>query len=261
MDSTGFKTLGRVALRAMPSALHEPHAIVPIRDHARLPLTFDHGTDREIPDRVVCFWFGSGEKKGKPLLRRELTLEERQALERRRHDLRCAVAEADPESRDDLLGAISGMLGAFPAMQRHNVATSLAIAASYLWSAREYPHWAIMRACQQVRENSAGLNPSFCPSEPEFVGICLNLVSGYARQLAATEAILAAPVYEPPPEQRMTRAEIEAKLGHPIGEKSGRSANTCIADRPGDGKHAERVAADLERRRAARQSTEQQETP
>ena len=198
-SETGFKALGQVALRATSSASRdsreEPGTAPAVTSCDRLPLIFELETDRAIPDRVVCFWSDSGE----PLLRRQLTGDERGALERRRHELRGAVAEAAPAGRAERLAAISGMLGAFPAMQRYDEVTGLAIAANYLWAAREVPHWAILRVCEQVRSGrSAGINPAFCPSEPEFVGLCLKEVAPYRARLAQIDAVLRANVRQVP---------------------------------------------------------------
>ena len=38
------------------------------------------------------------------------------------------------------------MLGAFPSMQRLDKSTALSITLGYLWTVRERPHWAIVRA-------------------------------------------------------------------------------------------------------------------
>jgi hypothetical protein len=84
--------------------------------------------------------------RGTAVLRRPFTAAERSALDDRVWSLSCAVAPPQEAHRNALLAAITGMLGAFPMMQRHDELTALAIAASYLWSAREQPHWAILKA-------------------------------------------------------------------------------------------------------------------
>jgi hypothetical protein len=222
-------------------------APVPITSPDNLPELFVRAVDRDIADRVVAFRLGTNPETEEPVLRRELSAPEREALDRRADELRRAVAPAPASSRDTLLGAISGMLGAFPTMQRFDPATALAIAANYLWTVREEPHWAIARACDQVRANGAGLNPSYCPSEPEFAAVVKRCVEAYRRQLRKTKALLRAKVDAPVP--KLTKAELEAKLGRSIGERPERIPKPEL-----DGKHASRVMAELAARRAAREA-------
>jgi hypothetical protein len=215
-------------------------APLPITTPEKLPQVFVRAVDRDIPDRAVTF-FRKREPNEDPVLRRELSAQERRELQRRAEDLRSAVEPAPKVSRDLLLGALSGMLGAFPMMQRYDSKTALAIAAAYLWTVRDQPHWAIVQACDLVRANAAGLKSSYCPSEPEFVTVVSRCVEPYRGQLRKTEALLGAKVDEPHP-PKLTREDIEAKVGRPMGERLG-----SIPGSQRDGKHAARVMADLRR--------------
>ncbi len=69
---------------------------------------------------------------------------------------------------------------------------STRLCGGYLHVVRNYPTWAIIKACEQVRAGQAGLNTSFCPSEPEFCELVRKLVAPYALQLRKTEALLVA---------------------------------------------------------------------
>jgi hypothetical protein len=214
-----------------------------------LPSTFVRSVDRDIPDRVVAFWEGSGEELGAPMLRRPLRDDERAALQQRARELQRACEPAPPTSRETLITAISAMLGAFPTMLRYDQATSEEIATAYLWTVREAPHWAVIQAVEMVRSNKAGLNPSFCPPEPDFATVVNRCVAEYRRRLKETEAILQAKV-DAPPERRLTAEEIAAKLGRPIGERPQPELP------PTDGTHMARVLADLDRRKADREAQE-----
>jgi hypothetical protein len=75
------------------------------------------------------------------------------------------------------------------------------------------------------------------------------IVSSARENLDNTMALLRAPVEEPE-RPRPTQAELEAKLGRPIGQ---RPRKPIPAPWEGDGRHAERVAADLEARRRRRE--------
>jgi hypothetical protein len=236
MDSIG-KLAETVASRATTSTSRAvERQPTPILDRENLPSAYCPETDGETR-KLVVFWSGTGEDRGSPTLRRGLAVSERQALERRSYELRCALERWPNESQDDLLAAVSGMLGAFPAMQRYDREAAATMATSYLWTCRDQPHWAIVEACERVRAKRAGLNPSFCPSEPEFMGVVQGIVAPYRRMLGETVAMLRAPVAPPEPE-RLTREEIEARLGRPVG---GRRAEAIEAEK----RSAEAVLDDL----------------
>src|SRR5262249_24810328 len=124
--------------------------IVPTTREDRLPAIHVREIDRDLHCEVM-FWEGAGVGGGAPVLRRPFKDAERALLERRAWELHCAVAPWENRNRDTLLQAISGMLGAFPMMQRFDQHAALGIAASYLMMARQQPHWAIMKACEMVR--------------------------------------------------------------------------------------------------------------
>src|ERR1700722_10295637 len=82
---------------------------------------------------------------------------------------------------------------------------------------RSQPHWAIVKVCRMVRLGKAGLPPAYCPTEAEFNLLIDREVAYYERALAKALKVLDAKV-RPPDPPKPTRAEIEAKLGRPIGE-------------------------------------------
>jgi hypothetical protein len=96
------------------------------------------------------FWDGRVDT-GVPVLRRPLTVAEKSVLEQRENELRSALAPWPESTRETLLGEINGMLGAFPSMQRLDDEAALTIAAAYLWTARDRPHWAIVKGCKLER--------------------------------------------------------------------------------------------------------------
>jgi hypothetical protein len=247
MDA-GPRKLGQVVSQAIASITpSDKRALVtPITSKANLPQIFDRATDLEIPDRVAMFWFDRTDgDKGTPLLRRALVPAERSALEKRRSELQQAIAPAPARSRDTLLDEISGMLGAFPMMQRHDRNTAKMIAASYLWTVRDEPHWAIVDACLAVRGNQAGLNPSFPPTEPEFATVVKRSSSWYRKKLRETDAILDAKVIENIDAPKLSKEELEKLLGRPISEAQYHARKPAC-----DPGYAERVRKDLAMRRA-----------
>jgi hypothetical protein len=207
--------------------------IAPIADADRLPELRSPEVTRV--ERFVQWTDSAGQLTLPPPLGDET----RSRLTTRAHDLERAIAPCREEHRDRLLGAIAGMLGAFPTMQRHDRVAALGMAAAYLWTVRERPPWAIVNGCNLVRVGQAGLNRSFCPSEPEFSDIVKRLVAPYVDALRRVRLLLSAAV-RPPDPPKLSREEIEAKLGRRIGAP------------PTDEHYMARALSDLEARKARR---------
>jgi len=109
-----------------------------------------------------------------------------------------------------------------------------------------------VKACQMVRLGTAGLNPAYCPSEPEFNILIGRLIDPYVDALRRTECLMTAKIDAPSP-PKPTREEIEAKLGRPLGSRA--SSKTQAPPVPaGDGKHAQRVFAELAARKTQREA-------
>jgi hypothetical protein len=166
--------------------------IVPVEDSSQVPAIFVRETDRDIPERVVSWWY-EGIAKPVPVLRRSLREDERTTLERRRRDLLIALAApADCHHGDRCAGAVAGMLAGFPAMSRHDIKAATAMVAGYLSIVGDLPPWAIIKASRVVRSGQAGLNMSFCPSEPEFCGVVKRIVAPYEERRRKIDALLLA---------------------------------------------------------------------
>lgn len=184
------------------------------------PAIFDPVADRAIPDRAVAFWRGRGDEHGgEPELRRALTPDERSRLECRAAALRAALVPASANDRR-LRAAIGAMLGGYVQMLRHDAATARVIEGAFLYVVRAEPAWAIVEACELVRGGRAGLKPGFPPTEAEFARLVAQPVAILRQRLRVAEALLNA---QPPaiPARRLTRAEIEAKLGRALGAPMG----------------------------------------
>jgi hypothetical protein len=117
---------------------------------------------------------------------------------------------------------------------------------------RDFPAWAIKEGCRRITGNEAGLDRRWSPNDTEIHSVVAEVVRPYGRRaLDNVTALLAASVEELEP-RRLTEAEIEAKLGRPLS--SGRKPENPPPPYYGDGKHAARVAADLEARRRRREA-------
>lgn len=157
---------------------------------AGLPEIFVSLTDREIPERVVCF----RDMTQKPLLRRELRGDERAALEQRAAHLRLALQACADDEHVDAAAAVSGMLAGFGSIGRYDGNTAKVITAAYVETVKERPLWAIERMCMDIRRGRAGLKPNYCPNEPELNVLIGHKIAPYRARLMAVEALLCARV-------------------------------------------------------------------
>jgi hypothetical protein len=186
--------------------------IAPIKSVEHLPKVFDREADRAIPDRVLA-WIGSD---GVAEIRRPLMDAERAALERRANDLRRALVPWSNADRRQIEGELALMLGGFTTMQRLDELAAKGLVAQYLQLTRDRPFWAVVRVCRKIRIGEAGLPTQYCPNEAEFNSVLRRVVSPYERQLLQAQRLLDAKV-QPPPPPKLTREELEAKLGRPLG--------------------------------------------
>src|SRR5712671_3962160 len=83
-----------------------------------------------------------------------------------------------------------GMLNGFPTMARLDIESAVATVGGYLHVVRGYPPCAVIKACERLRNGEAGLNRSYCPSEPEFHEVVRRIVAPYELQLRKTKALL-----------------------------------------------------------------------
>jgi hypothetical protein len=255
--------IGQAALRGLQcvSRSEAPRTDIAVASERDLPPVFA-AVDRAA-ESVVSFWSDTGAV----VLRRPLAAAERDVLTARARALRQALVPLQQSGRDEALAAVALMFGAFPAMGRYDEETALAVAASYLWTAREQPQWAIVKAAGMVRTGKSEFR-TFAPSEPEFVLLAARLTAPYARRLAETERILAATADAPAAAPKAAGEHVEAILmrhrdpqrrAAAAGEREAwlfdkargaldRMAAEAAAANAG---HARRAMADLAQRRAA----------
>jgi hypothetical protein len=196
---------------ASQCTLRREPAPAPILDSKQLPKFFVREVDRDIPDRVVA-WYENGQELITPNLRRALTAGERATLSQRRDELETALAAPVTGRHGDRCAtAVSGMLSAFPLMARLDMESAVATVGGYLHTVRNYPPWAVIKASEQVRTGMAGLNTSFCPSEPDFCELVRKIVAPYELQLHKTEALLSAKPPSAEPSRQAPRPPPQAR--------------------------------------------------
>lgn len=209
------------------------------------PRYFDRRCDVEL-QRLFSAWIPDD---GARAVRRALTGEERGALMARERELAGALHPYLPGERDAVEAQLAGMFTGFRSMRQQGedaegiVATTAAVL-------QPFPVWAIAKACMKIARREAGLDPRFAPNDTEIFGVVDAIVKDYRKTLATVEALLIAPVEgepralpAPPPidpgELDAMRLRLQGKL----------TSGPAFEKREPDGKHAERVAADLAARR------------
>lgn len=186
---------------------------------------------------------------------RELTADERAKLEGRVGALSGALRPFDNHEIPVVEAELAAMFSGFRAMRQtgEDVASVVEVTRRVL---AEFPAWAIAKACLLIARNQAvvdgkHLDRRYTPNDTEIYAVVSSLVKMRREALTSAKALLSAPV-EPPAPQR-------PKDG-PSAPRPQRAPQAPPVP-AGDGKHAERVAADLAARaarRAAQQPTEDQ---
>lgn len=193
-------------------------------------MRFDREVDHEMPRRLVCFRPNGG---GPWEIRREMRPDERVTLDARCAALEIATSAYEEAETASVEASIGAMLGGFRSMrqQGENVVRIIEITRAVL---REFPAWAINRACLKIARHETKHDPRFAPNDAELADQVRAVLKPYREALDAARALLGSAV----------RTEPE-----PHARGSVRKAKPFAPER-GDGKHASRIASDLEARKA-----------
>lgn len=208
---------------------------------ARLPAAtspaIDRACDIELP-RLVCW----RPKHGDCELTRELSTTERSALEAHRERLTHALTPFERNEQSDLAASIGAMFSGFRSMRQtgESVSATITITLAVL---REFPAWAIKQACVGIAQGKfSDLDPTWPPNDAQIHAAVSDLVAYHKRRLAHTEELIAAKVIERKP---LKSRERDATEWRPYAPEA-------------DGKHAQRIAADLAERKARNEAIAQQ---
>lgn len=108
---------------------------------------------------------------------------------------------------------------------------------------REFPAWAIKQACVGIAQGQfSDLDPNWPPNDAQIHAAANDLIAYSKRRLEQTERLIEAKVVERVPLKSRERDAADWKTYAPEG----------------DGKHAQRIAADLEKRKARNEELAQQ---
>jgi hypothetical protein len=158
--------------------------------------------------------------------------DESAGLQARSAALEIVIKPYEDFERAEIEASIAGMLSGFRSM-RHSegdAATTVAITRAVL---RDFPAWAIKLGCMKIARRETGCDPRFAPNDAEIAEVVRSLVKPYREAFDATMLLISAVVQPVQTRQRSSIRETQ----QPAPSLS-------------DGKHAERIAADLAARKA-----------
>ena len=204
------------------------------------------------------------------ILSEPLSPDVRNTLMHRSDVLAACLAPAAKSEHQQMAAAISLMLGGFGGSTSGPAEHLTAI---YVSEMRDLPLWAIVGACKAIsRGEVEGASLDFKPSVARLRQAVRALMAPWDEEMFHLREVLNAEALKPEDEDmrkrtdalvgtfaagltaeppRPTLEELEAKLGRPIGPRPRKPIPKVWE---GDGKHAQRVAADLERRRKLRET-------
>ena len=214
-----------VARQDAASELVRLHALAlsAARDRDGLPVAFDRDVDQEIPRAVLTAWKPDGNARP---LRRPLTVGEHGAVEARAAALDLALKPYGEDQQATVEMNLGAMFNGFRAMrqQDEDVDATLAIAAGVL---RDFPAWAVERACLKIARHEVGLDARYAPNDGQIADVVRELLRPYRQAFEQASGLLSGSVeaeaaIPPPRSQRPSYDELVARCradGLGIGSK------------------------------------------
>ena len=134
-----------------------------------MPPVTDRAVDVEITRRLWSAWVDAGKPRK---LRRSLSADERELIQRRADELSPICAPYRPSEVDRVTLALIEMLGGFRSV-RGDESDAVATADNLRRSLAEFPAWAIEKACSNIRLNGVWRDGRFDrqwpPSDAEII--------------------------------------------------------------------------------------------
>ena len=230
MESIGTAGL-RAIIRAKDSPVSRSNVLAKQakRDADGLPEQFNRLVDLELPQRLICWRLDHGPVE----LRRAMRPDERAAVEVRCAALEIALQPHGDEDRADIEAAIAAMFSGFRSMRQagEDAEAAIAITRAVL---RDFPAWAIVAGCLKIARHETKCDPRFAPNDAELVDVVRALVKSYREAFEAASLLIGATVQP-------------IQIPHRSSTRDSQQAHSIQL---GDGKHAQRIAADLAARKA-----------
>jgi hypothetical protein len=133
-------------------------------------------------------------------LRRHLTADERGALEKRRDEVAPALESYSDRDVDRITLAMTDMFGGFPSLRMRDDNAVVGRVDAVRRILREFPAWAIIKACNKIQMNGVWRDGAFDrqwpPSDPEIVAAVREESRIYGDSYNSAVALLAASVEE-----------------------------------------------------------------
>jgi hypothetical protein len=152
-------------------------------------------TDVEIPLAVWSAWTEAGKPRE---LRRQLTADERQALEQRRDELEPALAPYGDRDINRITLAVGDMFGGFPSLRLRDDNAVVGRVEAVRRLLAPFPAWAIVKAAAKIHSDGVWRDGAFDrqwpPSDPEIVHAVRQEARLYADTHKTMTALLEATV-------------------------------------------------------------------
>ena len=190
MENIGTKALQAIDRSAGTEAgrVTRLHALAlqAARDREGLPLAFDRDVDHDIPRAVLTAWKPDGRPRP---LQRALTTGERGAVEARAAALELAMTPFDHEKRATVEAAVGAMFNGFRAMRQQgdDIEFSAIVTLGVL---RDFPAWAIERACLKIARHEVGLDARYAPNDGQIADAVREVLRPYRRAFEQASGLL-----------------------------------------------------------------------
>jgi hypothetical protein len=160
-----------------------------------MPPVVNNHTDAEIPLAVWSAWTETGKPRQ---LRRPLTPAERGALEARHNELEPVIRPYEERDVNRVTLALTDMFGGFPSMRQRDDVAIMARIDGARRCLKEFPAWAIDKACSYIQANGVWRDGCFDrqwpPSDAEIINEVRQKFRLYGDQYRNAVALLAAGV-------------------------------------------------------------------
>ncbi len=182
---------------------------VQLRAPAEPPQFLNRAADFDIPNRVWSNW---KPVNGSRSLKRELLPAERGLVEGRRTELAEGLGPFSLEEIPRVEIALNAMFSGYRSMRQVDGAGEATVEVTRA-VLREFPAWAIEKACVRIARNEVGLDPKWPPNDAQIHEVVAGIVKPYQAALNTAQELLAAPLEQPDlPKPRKTYEEIRAEF-------------------------------------------------
>jgi hypothetical protein len=149
-------------------------------------VAFDKDVDLNIPRAVLTAWKPDGRPRP---LQRVLTTGERGAVEARAAALELALAPFGQEQRATVEAAVGAMFNGFRAMRQQgdDIEYSALVTLGVL---RDFPAWAIERACLKIARHEVELDARYAPNDGQIADVVREVLRPYRQAFEQASGLL-----------------------------------------------------------------------